>query len=214
MRGRIGRQTRRRTRRELVHSLSRRGRKWLDETWAAAQDELAQLRALSPLSTEVGKRLVETDAGAEGIEEQQIQDAWFEVMKAGYASRVVLVEPTDQPSLDLASLGADRSLDPVRTATDPAAVDALADPVRRLAVTDFASVMSLPPEVWSAYVAKAANKLQGELTSGPVTWRVLDRDRIERMLRYGYVLGSLDEATGGSPVPAEDAGSDPGQSES
>ena len=53
--------------------------------------------------------------------------------------------------------------------------------------------MTLPQEVWSSYVATAANKLQRQLQK-EITWRELGRDRIERMLRYGYVLRCLDEA--------------------
>lgn len=194
MRGRIGRQTRRRTRRELTHTLSRHGRKWVEEVWAAAQDVLAQPSVFSPLSAAVGKRLAETEAAAKRLEAPEIQDAWLEVMKAGYASRAVLAAPTEQPSLDLASLGTRTALDLDRSATDPAVVDGLQQQVRRIAVNDFDSVMVLPPDVWTGYVAKAASKLQRDLTSGPVTWRELDRDRIEQMMRLGYVLRCVDEA--------------------
>jgi hypothetical protein len=197
MRGRIGRQTRRRTRRELAHTLSRHGRKWVQEVWDATQEVLAQPPVFSPLTAAVGKRLAETEAAAERLEAPEIQDAWLEVMKAGYASRTVLAAPTEQPSLNLASLGTRTARNLDHSATDPAVVDGLQEQVRRIAVNDFESVMALPSEVWTGFVAKAANKLQGDLTSPPVTWRQLDRDRIERMMRLGYVLRCLDEAVDG-----------------
>jgi hypothetical protein len=82
---------------------------------------------------------------------------------------------------------------------DPAAIKRLADPVRTLATEKFETVMTLPQEVWSSYVATAANKLQRQLQK-EITWRELGRDRIERMLRYGYVLRCLDEAIDAGPV--------------
>lgn len=202
MRGRVGRQSRRRTKRELTHSLSRRARKWVKEVWEAAQDAIEEL-PLTPLTEALSRRLAETDGAADGLEAQEIQQAWIGVMKAGYASRAVLAEPTDQPALKRSALrlrGA--GLDPQQTA----AVDALLDPVRNIAVNDFSSVMNLPPPVWSGYVATAGTKLQRELTSGPgpVTWRELDRDRIDRMMRYGYVLRCLDEALDATPALHQD----------
>lgn len=193
MRGRVGRQSRRRTRRELVHSLSRRARKWVKEVWEAADDVIEQL-PFTPLTAALGRRLAATDAAADNLEANEVQEAWFAVMKAGYASRAVLAEPTEQPTLRRSALGSrGKKLDSQQTAS----VDALLDPVRNIAVDDFPSVMNLPPAVWTGYVATAATKLQRELTTGPVTWRELDRDRIERMMRYGYVLRCLDEALDG-----------------
>jgi hypothetical protein len=196
MRGRVGRQSRRRTKRELAHSLSRRARKWVKEVWEAAQDVIEEL-PLTPLTEALSRRLAETDAAADGLEAQEIQEAWFAVMKAGYASRAVLAEPTEQPVLKRSALRLRG------TAPDPqetAAVDGLLDRVRNIAVTDFSSVMNLPEQVWSGYVATAGTKLQRELTTGPVTWRELDRDRIDRMMRYGYVLRCVDEALDATPA--------------
>jgi hypothetical protein len=49
-------------------------------------------------------------------------------------------------------------------------------------------------------VATAAMKLQGQLAAGKeLSWQVLTRSRIERMLRYGYVMRCLDEAVKAEP---------------
>ena len=62
--------------------------------------------------------------------------------------------------------------------------------------------MSLPPEVWSAFVATATQKLQRRFSSDnnkQLTWRELSRQRVERMLKYGYVLRCLDETLDAEP---------------
>jgi hypothetical protein len=69
-----------------------------------------------------------------------------------------------------------------------------------VATERFESVMALPPEVWTSYVATAAMKLQGQLASGKeLSWQVLTRSRIELMLRYGYVMRCVDEILGAEP---------------
>src|SRR5438270_298065 len=78
-------------------------------------------------------------------------------------------------------------------------------PRRGIAGERFDSVMTLPPEMWSGYMAVATNKLQRQLTSKTLTWRDLGRDRLETMLRFGYVLRCLDEALDAEPVLRESA---------
>ena len=42
--------------------------------------------------------------------------------------------------------------------------------------------------------------IRPQLASGKeLSWQVLTRSRIERMLRYGYVMRCLDEALGAEP---------------
>jgi hypothetical protein len=193
------RQSGRLTRRELKQTLSRPGRKWVKEVWQATTRTAGDLNRLSPVSTPLGNRLVESYAAAEHLAGGDVQRALRIATVAGYATRTVVAEPTEQPSVRASAfqLGAHPDVD--RLATDP---DRLLDPVRALASERFESVMTLPPEVWSAYVAWAAMKLQGQLASGKeLSWQVLSRSRIERMLRYGYVLRCLDEALGAEPEP-------------
>jgi hypothetical protein len=120
----------------------------------------------------------------------------------------VLVGPTEQPSLKPAAFELGARADVARIAADPAAVNNLLDPVRRIASERFESVMTLPPEVWTGYVATATMKLQRQLTSRALTWRELGREQIETMLRYGYVLRCLDEALHAEPAlrPASPGG--------
>jgi hypothetical protein len=49
-----------------------------------------------------------------------------------------------------------------------------------------------------------ANKQQRWLTSHKLPWYMLERDRVERLLRLGYVLRCLDEARHAEPA-LEDA---------
>jgi hypothetical protein len=200
MRGRVGRQTRRRTKRELTHSLSRSGRKWVKEVWEAADGLREQPDLLTPLAGMLADSMTGRDATSPELESEEVRAAWSAVIKAGYASRAVLAEPTDQPSLDLASVPIRAHADGGPLAGEPGTVERLTDPLRGLALDDFTSVMSLPPAVWSSYVATAGMRLQRNLTSGPVTWRQLDRDRMDRLMRYGYVLRTLDEALGACPA--------------
>jgi hypothetical protein len=191
------RQSGRLTRRELKQTLSRGGRKWVKEVWQAAARTSGDLERLSPLTTPLGNRLVESYAAAERLAGGEIQRALRISTVAGYATRVVIAEPTEQPSARPSAfqLGAHPDMD--RLASDP---DRLLDPVRAIASERFESVMTLPPEVWTSYVAWAAMKLQGQLAGGKeLSWQVLQRSRIELTLRYGYVLRCLDEAIGAEP---------------
>lgn len=196
------RQSSRLTRRELKQTLSRGGRKWVKEVWQAAARTSGDLDRLSPVTTPLGNRLVESYAAAERLAGGEIQRALRIATVAGYATRVVVAEPTEQPSVRPSAfdLGAHPDLD--RLAADP---DRLIEPVRAIASERFESVMTLPAEVWTSYVATAAMKLQGQLASGKtLSWQVLSRSRIELMLRYGYVLRCLDEALGAEPEPRQD----------
>jgi hypothetical protein len=61
--------------------------------------------------------------------------------------------------------------------------------------------MTLPPEVWSGLVATATQKLQRRFTSDDkkLTWREPNRPRVEKMLKYGYVLRCPDETRDAEP---------------
>ncbi len=196
------RQSPRLTKRELKQTLARGGRKWVKEVWQAASRTAGELNGLSPVTTPLGNRLVETYVAEERLAGGEIQRALRIATVAGYTTRVVIVEPTEQPAARASAfqLGTRPDLD--RLAGD---VTRLIDPVRALASERFESVMTLPTEVWTSYVATAAMKLQGQLASGKaLSWQDLSRSRIETMLRYGYVLRCLDEALGTEPELRDD----------
>jgi predicted house-cleaning NTP pyrophosphatase (Maf/HAM1 superfamily) len=54
--------------------------------------------------------------------------------------------------------------------------------------------MTLPEEVWTAYVVTATREFQRTLISSSLTWRELSRDTIDELLRCGYVLRCVEEA--------------------
>jgi hypothetical protein len=196
-RDRERRQSGRLTRRELKQTLSRHGRKWVREVWQAAARASGEMNRLSPVTTPLGNRLVESYAASERLAGGEILRALRVATVAGYATRVVVAEPTEQPSLRPSAFGLGAHPDVHRLAADP---DRLLDPVRAIATERFESVMKLPAEVWTSYMAIAAMKLQGQLASGKeLSWQVLSRSRIEQMLRYGYVMRCLDEAVGAEP---------------
>lgn len=196
------RQSGRLTRRELKQTLSRDGRKWVKEVWQAAARTSGDLDRLSPVTTPLGNRLVESYAASERLGGGEIQRALRIATVAGYATRLVIADPTEQPSLRASAFELGAHPDAARLAADPAR---LLDPVHAIATQRFDSVMKLPPEVWKSYVATAAMKLQGQLAAGKeLSWQVLTRSRIERMLRYGYVMRCLDEALGTDPEPRDD----------
>jgi hypothetical protein len=193
------RQSARLTKRELKQTLARSGRKWVKEVWQAASRTSGDFDRLSPVTTPLGNRLVESYAAAEGLGGGEIQRALRIATVAGYATRVVVAEPTEQPSLRASAFQLGAHPDLGRLAADPAR---LLDPVHAIATDRFESVMTLPPEVWRSYVAWAAMKLQGQLASGKeLSWQVLSRSRIELMLHYGYVLRCLDEVLDAEPEP-------------
>jgi hypothetical protein len=149
------------------------------------------------VTTPLGNRLVESYTAAERLAGGEIQRALRIATVAGYATRMVIVQPTEQPKLPRSAVQVGAHADVDRLAADP---DRLLDPVRAIASERFESVMTLPAEVWTSYVAIAAMRLQGQLASGEkLSWQVLTRSRIELMLRYGYVLRCLDEALATEP---------------
>ena len=156
--------------------------------------------ALSPLTTPLGNRLVETYANRENAAGAEVQRALRLAFVAGYASRVVLADPTGQPTLRPCLVPSRRPAGRRRIGRDPDAIKGLLDPVRSIASEQFDSVMTLPHEVWTSYVATATQKLQRQFATKTLNWRELHRDRIEKMLRYGYVLRCLDEAIDAEPA--------------
>ncbi|HTP21171.1 MAG TPA: hypothetical protein VMJ65_16330 [Solirubrobacteraceae bacterium] len=212
MKERDRRQSWRATRRELAKTMSRRGRKWIREVWAASARTAAALERLSPVTTPLGRRLVESYAAREQADSAEMYRALSVALAYGYAVRTVIVEPTDQPRLKPSAFQLSAQTDVDRLANDEAMPKRLLDPVRSIASSDqFDSVMTLPPTVWNGFVATATMRLQRQFTNSnkaKLTWRELSRERIEKMLRYGYALRCLDEAIDAEPelrVPDSDS---------
>lgn len=177
------RQSGRLTRRELRQSLSGSGRKWLKDVWQAAERHSLRLARLSPVTSPVATRLLDEYMAGQNLAGDELHRALFLTLVAGYSARAVVAKPTRQPGLRAASLP----------------VDELDDRVRTIASEQFESVMTLPPEVWTGYVATATMKLQGRHASNTLPWRQLGRERIATLLRYGYVLRCVDEALDAEP---------------
>ncbi len=196
------RQSWRRTRREMHLSMSRRGRKWLKGVWRATESTVSEFAALSPLTTLLGRRLAESFATREHPDSEEIQHALRTAVVYGYAARMVLVDPTDQPSLRRSAFHLSAQSDVAQLTNNEATSKRLLDPVRTIASDQFDSVMTLPPEVWSGLVAKATQELQRQFTSDDKkrSWRELSRSRVEKMLKYGYVLRCLDETLDAGPT--------------
>ena len=173
------------TRRELRQSISGRGRKWLQEVWQAAEQYSLKLARLSPVTSPLGTQLTDDYMAEQNIADEALHRALFLTVVAGYSARAVLAGPTDQPRLERPVPEADR--------------------VRAIASDEFESVMTLPPEMWRGYVATATWKLQTRLATPKLPWQWLGRERIETLLRYGYVLRCLDEALDSEPVLQETA---------
>jgi hypothetical protein len=169
---------------QLKHTLSSDGRAWVNEVWKAA-DGLCSKPLTSPTLINLGPSLSDRYAAAQQVEGQEVREAFFSVITAGYASRAVLAGPNEQPDLDISSLPL-----PSNGQYDEAAMAE----VERVASDDFASVMTLPRQVWAAYVSLAAMHLQERLVSSTLTWQRLSAERIEAMLRHGYLLRCLDES--------------------
>src|ERR1700760_2777671 len=132
------RQSGRLTRRELKQTLSRGGRKWVKEVWEAAARASGELNGLSPVTTPLGNRLVESYAASRRLEGGEIQRALRVATVAGYASRVGRAHPTDHPSLRPSAFQLSAHPDIERLAAD---VTRLLDPVRTIADDRFDSVM-------------------------------------------------------------------------
>jgi hypothetical protein len=178
------RQSGRLTRRELRQSISGAGRKWLKQVWQAADHYSLTLARLSPVSSPLGTRLIDEYMAENGLGGEEVHHALFLTLVAGYSTRAVLADPTNQPGL----------------APPPRSDDQLERRVRETATDEFNSVMALPPEVWTGYVATATMNLQGRLASKTLPWHGLGRQRIETLLRYGYVLRCVDEALDAEPA--------------
>jgi hypothetical protein len=191
MSGAAQRQTWRRTRRELHHLLSRDGRRWVKEVWQPARELADREPELSPLANAVGEGVAQTCSASQNPDGDK---AWLAVIRTGYATRAVLVGPTEQPSRDRRWFGLPAGLDSETAADDPAAVSELTETVRRIATRDFESVMTLPEEVWTAYVVTATREFQRTLASSSVSWSELSRETIDELLRCGYVLRCAEEA--------------------
>jgi hypothetical protein len=195
------RQSWRRTRRQLHKSLNRDGRKWVRQVWDAAARTAGDLEALSPLTTLLGNRLVEDYSAREQLVSEDLQEALRVAVISGYTCRLVIVDSTGQHKLRRAAFGLGAKADAEQLARDDNAANKVLDPVKTIATAQFDSIMALPPEIWSAYIALATQKLQHQFTgrATKLDWRALGRERVETMTRYGYVLCCLDEAIGAEP---------------
>jgi hypothetical protein len=177
------RQSGRLTRRELRQSLSGPGRKWLKEVWQATEQYSLRLARLSSVTSPVGTRMIDEYMAEQNLAGDELHRVLFLTLVAGYSTRAVMAEPTQQPGLEADSIPADE-LD-ART--------------RTIAGEEFERVMTLPPEVWNGYVATATMKLQRRYASSTLPWRQFGRERIATLLRYGYVLRCIDEALEAEP---------------
>jgi hypothetical protein len=175
---------------QLKHTLSSEGRAWVGEVWAAA-DGLCSKPLISPTLIKLGPRLCDRYAAAENVEGEEIREAFFSVVTAGYASRGVLAGPTEQPGLDISSLP---------LPSNPQYEEAAMAEVESVASDNFESVMTLPKELWAAYLSLAVMHLQERLTSSTLSWYQLSAQRIETMLRHGYLLRCLDESLERTPA--------------
>jgi hypothetical protein len=169
---------------QLRRTLSSDGRAWVNEVWEAT-DSLCSQPLDSPTLIELGPGLCDRYAAAENVEGQEVREAFFSVMTAGYASRAVLAGPTEQPDLDISSL-------PVQS--DRQYTEAAMTEVESVASDDFESVMTLPQEMWASYVSLATLHLQQRLVSSTLSWKQLSAERIEAMLRHGYLVRCLDDS--------------------
>jgi hypothetical protein len=183
------RQSPRLTKRQLRQSLSGPGRKWVKGVWEAAERFSLQLERLSPVTGPAGEALIDQYIAEHKLEGEELRQALFLTLVAGYSTRVVMAEPTGQPGLDPSSLE----------------VDELEDRVRAIAAEEFESVMTLPSDVWAGYVATATMRQQQKLTSKTLPWYGLGRTRVETLLRWGYVLRCVDEALDRGPVVQDSA---------
>jgi hypothetical protein len=175
---------------QLRRTLSSDGRAWVNELWETV-DALCSKPLVSPTLIKLGARVSQSYAAREGLEGKEIREALFAVITRGYASRAVLARSTEQPLLDSSSLLPSATSNLKR---GKAATAELIGALETLAGEDFESVMTLPQELWAAYVSLAAMHLQERLVSSTLTWDELSAERIEAMLRQGYALRCLDES--------------------
>jgi len=169
--------------------LSRGGRKWVKGVWQAADKYSLTLARLSPVSSPAGTRLADQYLAEHNLAGEEAHRAVFLTLVAGYSTRAVLAEPTEQPRLDPA----------------PADDDGLEAQVRTIASEQFDSIMSLPPAVWRGYVVTATMNLQTRVCSATFPWQQLGPEQVETLLRWGYVLRCVDEVRATEPVLQETA---------
>src|SRR5579884_1064948 len=113
------RQSWRMTRRELKQTLSRQGRKWVREVWDAAARISAEIERLSPVTAPLNHRLVESYAEEENLDGGEVQRALRIAALVGYATRAVVAQPTEQPSLRPSDFELGKHPDVERLAADP-----------------------------------------------------------------------------------------------
>lgn len=175
------------------------------ESWSATERVFRELRSLSPLTTLLGRAFAAGYAESKRLRGEEVPLTFFAVMLAGYAARSLFVDIIGQPLLDPHTPPLDqlvgRDYDYEDPDTNVAAIELLRDPVFQLVFADFGTVMTLSPELWAGYISLATMQLQANLKSRAVPARYLDRECIEGMLRYGYVLRCVDEALGAEPDP-------------
>jgi hypothetical protein len=179
------RQSPRLTRRQLRQSLSGGGRKWLKQVWRAAEHYTSRLSSLSPVTSPVADTLIDEYMAEQQLAGEETHRAVFHTLVAGYSARAVLAGPTEQPGLR------------------PAAVrryDELEGEVRTIAAERFGSIMTLPTDVWDAYVMTTAMNQQRWLKSHKLPWNILSRERVQTLVGWGYVLRCVDEALEAEPV--------------
>ena len=164
----------------------------MKEVWQASKDVSAELSLLSPVTSAVALDFAKSYASAAGASGEEIQQALLTMMRTGYGCRSVITEPTEQPALDPSSIVLE-PLHGVQVTQNASELRALNEAVRRVAFDDFESVMTLPPEVWAGLLTMATRDFQRTLASSTVSWRELGKERIDLVLRYGYVLRCLDE---------------------
>jgi hypothetical protein len=193
-----------RTRQELRHSLCPEDLEWVIDAWQAAEGIFTQLSLLSPTTTALGLMFANSFAAVEKLDGDEIERAFFFVMIAGYATRTVYTQMIGQPSIEPDALPISKSeggaFDSQAISEDGEAVMALTEPIGALAFAEFGRVMTLPPDLWAGYVSMATLQLRANLASSTLPWKQFEKERIDGMLRCGYVLRCLDEVLGAEPV--------------
>lgn len=193
------RQTRGRTRRAL-RSLSAADRERVADWWRLAEQRM---------KTSDGDPSVPCEAVVMSVLIEMVGDAqratplWIAV-RAGYSLRTYLarfapsVGPLDVSDLDydgilgLASTPVDELIDSLLGGDEVihARLDPLASLVVTYAETEFDAVASVDPVFWDGLLQVATYQLQQNLG------RVFEVETAEPVLRYGFVLRALEEASG------------------
>lgn len=174
------------------------------EVWETAAAVANKEPSLSPLAGAVAHGLAAGGATDRGTDEAR--RARFAVIRIGHATRSVLSGPTDQPAPDerLFALPVEPTIG--LDATDADLVGHLVETLERLSRTAFDSAMSLPMDVWAAYVVLATRELQKTLGGPGLEWRQLSRERVDELLRCGYLLHCLEETLVRQPASQDHSG--------